>query len=150
MCCLPLPAPLDQWLGICFRLMSSAIASLLWSHTPNTVTDIMRTPHYIRAGSHLVYRVLYSEISSMSSSIPCIYYCAMSLITEHVISFTEPFRHWQKRTNWKWTGIALNSNIRQITKYILLTYSMVQSPWAANWFAASQVVPRISWNPKVH
>ena len=30
-------------------------------------------------------------------------------------------------------------------------YSMVQSPsWAANWFAASQEIPRISRNPKVH
>jgi len=29
--------------------------------------------------------------------------------------------------------------------YILLTYSMVQSPaWEANWFAASQEIPRIS------
>ena len=33
----------------------------------------------------------------------------------------------------------------------LLTYSMVQSPsWAANWFAASQEIPRISRNTKVH
>ena len=33
----------------------------------------------------------------------------------------------------------------------LLTYSMVQSPsWKANWFAASQEIPRISRNPKVH
>ena len=33
----------------------------------------------------------------------------------------------------------------------LLSYSMVQSPsWAANWFAASQEIPRISRNPKVH
>ena len=31
------------------------------------------------------------------------------------------------------------------------TYSMVQSPsWVANWFAASQEIPRISRNPKVH
>ena len=30
-------------------------------------------------------------------------------------------------------------------------YSTVQSPsWAANWFAASQEIPRISRNPKVH
>ena len=34
---------------------------------------------------------------------------------------------------------------------ILLTYSMVQSPsWEANWFAVSQEIPCISWNPKVH
>ena len=33
----------------------------------------------------------------------------------------------------------------------VLTYSMVRSPsWEANWFAASQEIPRISRNPKVH
>ena len=33
----------------------------------------------------------------------------------------------------------------------ILTYSMVQSPsWEANWFAASQEIPRILWNPKVY
>jgi len=33
----------------------------------------------------------------------------------------------------------------------LLPYSMVQSPsWEANWFAASQEIPRISQNPKAH
>ena len=33
----------------------------------------------------------------------------------------------------------------------LLTYSMVQSPsWETNWFTASQEIPRISRNPKVH
>ena len=30
----------------------------------------------------------------------------------------------------------------------ILTYSMVQSPWEANRLAASQEIPRISWNPK--
>jgi len=39
----------------------------------------------------------------------------------------------------------------QIFRKYLLTYSMVQSPsWEANWFAASQEIPRISRNPKVH
>jgi len=33
----------------------------------------------------------------------------------------------------------------------LITYSMAQSPsWEAKWFAASQEIPRISRNPKVH
>ena len=32
----------------------------------------------------------------------------------------------------------------------LLTYSMEKSPsWEANWFSASQEIPRILWNPKV-
>ena len=38
-------------------------------------------------------------------------------------------------------------------KYLfrLLTYSVVQSPsWEANGFAASQEIPRIARNPKVH
>jgi len=35
--------------------------------------------------------------------------------------------------------------------YNLLTHSTVQShSWAANWFADSQEIPRISRNPKVH
>ena len=34
---------------------------------------------------------------------------------------------------------------------LLLTHSTVQSSsWEANWFAASQEIPRISRNPKVH
>ena len=38
-----------------------------------------------------------------------------------------------------------------ITYTYLLTHSMVQNPsWEANWFAASQEIPRISRNPKVH
>ena len=46
--------------------------------------------------------------------------------------------------------VAQNRNIDWFLSY-LLTYSTVQSPsWEANWFAASQEIPRISRNPKVH
>ena len=48
--------------------------------------------------------------------------------------------------------VSYKWNLRLIIcLYLLLTYSMVQSPsWEANWFAASQEIPRILWNPKVH
>ena len=52
---------------------------------------------------------------------------------------------------------TLNYDARSTTHQInylltyLLTYSMVQSlSWEANRFAASQEIPRILWNPKVH
>ena len=44
----------------------------------------------------------------------------------------------------------MNLNRTYLLTY-LLTYSTVQSPsWEANWFAASQEIPRILWNPKAH
>jgi len=49
--------------------------------------------------------------------------------------------------NWgRWASIYCF----RIPNYILI-YSMEQSPsWEANRFSASQVTPRILWNPKVH
>ena len=48
--------------------------------------------------------------------------------------------------------LVLHDSVQWVLiKYYLLTYSMVQSPsWEANWFAASQEIPRISRNLKVH
>ena len=49
--------------------------------------------------------------------------------------------------------VSIHNRIRLFTYLLtyLLTYSMVQSlSWEANWFAASQEIPRISRNPKVH
>ena len=41
--------------------------------------------------------------------------------------------------------------VKHLLQNLLLTYSIVQSPfWEANWFAASQEIPRISRNQKVH
>ena len=43
------------------------------------------------------------------------------------------------------------SSLCETCTYRNLTYSIVQSPSCeANWFAASQEIPRISQNPKVH
>ena len=43
------------------------------------------------------------------------------------------------------------ANIPETLRTYLLTYSMQQSPsWEANRFLASQEIPRILWNPKVH
>ena len=41
--------------------------------------------------------------------------------------------------------------LRNASFYSLLTYFILQSPsWEANWFTASQEIPRISRNPKLH
>ena len=45
---------------------------------------------------------------------------------------------------------TMSGNIRK-EKLPYSTYSMVQSPsWEADWFEASQEIPRISRNPKAH
>ena len=55
--------------------------------------------------------------------------------------------HWQ-RSNWSHLSLY---NTVLVFPFHILTYSMVQSPsWAPNWFAASQEIPRISRNLKVH
>ena len=52
---------------------------------------------------------------------------------------------------------CIQHNRAYLTSFLLpspwlsITYSIVQSPsWEANWFAASQEIPRISRKPKVH
>ena len=47
--------------------------------------------------------------------------------------------------------ISVSSNITRKIKTCLHNYSMEQSTsWEANWFPASQEIPCILWNPKVH
>ena len=54
-------------------------------------------------------------------------------------------------SRWSWRSCCIfGGTCPQLLTY-LLTYSMVQSPsWEANWFAASQEIPCISQNRKVH
>ena len=61
---------------------------------------------------------------------------------------------------YAWSIVSIVSSIAVAQNTIKLvsnvpfstaTYSTVHSPsWAATWFAASQEIPRISRNPKVH
>jgi len=53
---------------------------------------------------------------------------------------------------FRWTLFwAILTYLRTYLLTCLLTYSMEQSPsWVANWFSASQEIPRILLTPKVH
>ena len=50
----------------------------------------------------------------------------------------------------QWFSYLLTYILTYLLTY-LLTYSMEQNPsWEVNWFSASQEIPCILWNPKVH
>jgi hypothetical protein len=58
---------------------------------------------------------------------------------------------------WKRKSTSPVRNVLSVLVFLptyityLLTYSMEQSPsWEVNWFAASQEIHRVLWNPKVH
>ena len=49
------------------------------------------------------------------------------------------------------SGFPITGKYVSTRSLILLIYSVVQSPsWEGNWFAASQEIPCVSQNPKVH
>jgi len=65
--------------------------------------------------------------------------------TEHLGVATQNFKRQVPGLNCVLAPLIINDG------NYLLTYSMVHSPsWEANWFAASQEIPRILRNPKVH
>ena len=58
-------------------------------------------------------------------------------------------RSFRRSALWKVDRRRCKVDITYLLTYSL-THSMQQSPWEANRFAASQEIPRIIWNPKVH
>jgi hypothetical protein len=59
--------------------------------------------------------------------------------------------YFQTRSCIVWNNFSYyEAAIRHYLLIYLLTYSMEQSPWEANRFAASGEFPSILWNPKVH
>jgi len=63
----------------------------------------------------------------------------------------ENMRSDSKNYAWLHGGMNVIRNNTHMFSPNILTYSMEQSPsWEANRFAASQEIPHILWNPKVH
>ena len=93
---------------------------------------------------------------------------AINILPKNSQVSTKPHRFWPMKTvvsevfsnfhSIHLLEISIDFQISLLEIYLftylitnLLTYSMVQSPsWEANWFAASQEIPRISRNPNVH
>ena len=72
-------------------------------------------------------------------------------IQQKSLSFLRYFQNTQRKSSTTYIFWVFNLLIRKETaRPYLLTYSMVQSPWVANWFAAGQEIPRILWNLSVH
>ena len=96
---------------------------------------------------HLVLLTLYGRLSGMHEH--------MSGMQEHMLLHTRrtstknnKYQVLHKHSCFFWWWAHICPKYVEIVKY---TYSMVQNPsGAANWFAASQEIPRISRNPKVH
>ena len=84
-----------------------------------------------------------------------------------VMRLNEAWPGWSETRAWQWNFISMLCWIKRTLQWIwgipsrvlrltylrtyLNTYTMERSPyWEANWFSASQEIPRILWNPKVH
>ena len=77
-------------------------------------------------------------------NIKSLYFCR-----DVLVNYLESFSEYQ-HVLFRLQASCLKSLLPALLTY-LLTYSMVQSPsWEANWFAASQEIPRISRNLTVH
>ena len=89
--------------------------------------------------------------------------CKWNYVKMKLLGYNIEVPHWQVCTSQLTGNVSYSAHsyyirdlyhshpcLQRFISY-LLTYSMVQSPsWEANWFEASQEIPRISRNPKVH
>jgi len=76
---------------------------------------------------------------------------ALSVTAHSHVGITGAVCNYSECTNVDWGLVTWHEHKLFLNILYLLTYSMVQSPsWEANWFAASQEIPRILRNPKVH
>jgi len=131
------------------RLFYDEFISCLYMFRANVLIIRRSKLHYTASG--IITSIGDRLVHEMMST------CARNMYT-HEINLL-----WNKFCSSSWLITEINSNITFrrnnknkvcVSTYIytyLLTYSMVQSPsWEGNWFAASQEIPRILWNPKVH
>ena len=110
----------------CLTIQGSTVQVILFG-LPDT--SRRRQRHRIMRWKTRILRntsVITSDVSS--------YWCALQNLKECRSSVTPAFRH---QATWLLPARTACSAARH-------------SPWKANWFAASQEIPRISRNPKVH
>ena len=109
---------------------------------PSTTANHCVSPHLTNIVKNYPVIITYDELRSISS-----YF--QSLLTPYDVLIALCFLKHSSFVLLVYKSAHTHTHTH--TQNNLLTYSMVQSPsWEANWFVASQEIPRISWNPKVH
>jgi hypothetical protein len=136
------------WL-VFYSMLSSLILSNLKHELLNRLRSTMAANVLtFREPSILIYS--YNESQGDALFLKCMWWNTLHVSDRSTV-------HHQDYLNNIYTaiGICHTSSVgcllADVNRTYLLSYSMEQSPsWEANWSAASQEIPRILWNPKVH